>query len=195
VTKQIELHGKVECPYAWRTRLSAFEKGISFDYIAFDVPNPDPRSARHNPDQRSPLLVHGDFRLTESGVIAQYIDEAFEGRPLVPRLATERARMRVDSAELGKLEADLHAGEAITPEMRARLAQGHALLERKLADGRSWLGGNEPMLSDLLLWPFLIGLQRRAGVLVPEGHGRVAAYLERVLQRESVLQTRPPWAL
>ena len=75
--KQIELHGKVACPYAWRTRLAAFEKGVSFDYIAFDAPTPDPRAAQHNPEQRSPLLVHGEFRLTESGVIAQYIEEVW----------------------------------------------------------------------------------------------------------------------
>ncbi|MEO8180891.1 MAG: glutathione S-transferase family protein [Deltaproteobacteria bacterium] len=191
MTKQIELHGKVECPFAWRTRLSAFEKGVSFDYIAFDTPSPDPRSARHNPDQHSPLLVHGDFQLTESSVIAQYIDEVFEGRPLVPRTAVERARMRVDSAELGELETEIHAGEVVTPQTRARLLACYGLLERKLADGRDWLGGGLPLLSDLLLWPHLIGLQRRVGVPVPEGHGLVAAYLARVLTRESVQQTRP----
>ena len=192
---RIELHGKVGCPFAWRTRLCAFEKGVAFDYIAFNVPDPDPRAARHNPDRRSPLLVHDDFRLSESSVIAQYIDEAFEGRPLVPRTARERARMRVDSAELGKLETDTRAGAVLTPEGRTRLAQGYELLESKLADGRGWHGGDEPGLSDLLLWPLLIGLQYRVGVPVPEGRERVAAYLARARQRESVLQTRPPWAL
>jgi len=191
LTKQIELHGKVDCPFAWRGRLSAFEKGVSFDYIAFDAPNPDPRSARHNPDRHSPLLVHGGFQLTESSVIAQYIDEVFEGRPLVPRTAAERARMRVDSVELGKLETEIHAGEVVAPQTRARLLAGYGLLERKLADGRDWLGGELPLLSDLLLWPHLIGLQSRVGVPVPEGHGLVAAYLVRVLTRASVQQTRP----
>jgi glutathione S-transferase len=192
--KQIELHGQVECPFAWRTRLSAWEKGVSFDYIAFDAPNPDPRAAQHNPARRSPLLVHGDFRLTESAVIAQYIDEAFAGRPLVPRSASERALMRVDSAELAQLQTEIHAGSAISTETRAGLMQAYERLERKLADGRPWLGGEAPLLSDLLLWPHLVDLQRRAGVLVPEGLGAVAAYLARVVERESYLQTRPPWA-
>jgi glutathione S-transferase len=193
MTEQIELHGKVGCPFAWRTRLSAFEKGVRFEYIAFNTLHPDPRAARHNPDQRSPLLVHGAFRLTESSVIAQYIDEVFEGRPLVPSAATERARMRVDSAELGKLETDTRSGALLTPETRARLAQGYELLERKLADGRSWLGGELPLLSDLLLWPHLIALQHRVGAPVPAGLERVAAYLARVLERASVVHTRPPW--
>ena len=193
--KQIELHGKGECPFAWRTRLSAFEKGVSFDYIAFDAASPDPRAALNNPGRRSPLLVHGDFRLTESGVIAQYIDEAFAGRALVPRAATERARMRVDSAELAQLDVDIHVGVPVTPEARARLIQGHELLERKLADGRPWLGGEAPLLSDLLLWPHLVGVQRQLGVRPAPELARLAAYLERVLARDSYVQTRPPWAL
>lgn len=193
--ERIELHGKSGCPFAWRTRLCAFEKGVQFEYLAFNAPSPDPRALLHNPDRRSPLLVHGDFKLSESSVIAQYIDEAFEGRPLVPRTVRERARMRVEIAELGKLETDMRAGAVLTPEVRARIVQGYGVLESKLGDGRSWLAGDEPGLSDLLLWPHLLGLPQRVGVPVPEGHGRVAAYAARVRQRESVLQTRPSWAL
>jgi glutathione S-transferase len=166
MTQAIELHGKVECPFAWRTRLSAFEKGVRFEYIAFDAPASDPRSARNNPERRSPLLVHGDFRLTESGVIAQYIDEAFDGRALVPRDARERARLRVDLVELGKLEADPHLAGVLSAEDRQQVTQGYQLLE----------------------------LRVRVGMAVPDGLERVNAYLERVVGRESYLATRPPWA-
>lgn len=191
--KQIELHGKVECPYAWRTRLAAFEKGVSFDYIAFDAPAPDARAA-NNPDHRSPLLIHGEFRLTESGIIAQYIDEAFSGPALLPALPTSRARMRVDIAELAKLEADTRAGTVATPEVRSRLLQAYELLERKLADGRSWLGGDSPGLSDLMIWPPLAGAWFRLGIIAPEELARVTAYVARATSRESYRQTRPPWA-
>lgn len=191
--KQIELHGKVSCPYAWRTRLAASEKGVSFDYIAFDAPSPDPRAAQHNPDQRSPLLVHGEFRLTESSVIAQYLDEAFPGPALQPAEPMARARMRVDSAELGKLEADTRDGVVATPEVQKRIQQAYELLERKLADGRSWLGGESPALSDLLIWPHLAGVQLKLGLLIPESLGRATAYYGRVVRRDSFRDTRPPW--
>ncbi|MEY2934197.1 MAG: hypothetical protein RL033_4946 [Pseudomonadota bacterium] len=191
--KQIELHGKVECPYAWRTRLAAFEKGVSFDYIAFDAPAPDARAA-HNPDRRSPLLIHGEFRLTESGVIAQYIDEAFSGPALLPALPTSRARVRVDIAELGKLEADTREGTVATPEVRARLLKAYELLESKLADGRTWLGGDSPNLSDLMSWPPLAGAYFILGITAPEELARVTAYVARATSRDSYRQTRPPWA-
>lgn len=191
--KQIELHGKVACPYAWRTRLTAFEKGVTFDYIAFDASTPDPRAAQHNPEQRSPLLVHGEFRLTESGVIAQYIEEAFPGPALLPAAPTARARMRLDIAELGKLEADTRDGAVATPEVRSRIQQAHELLERKLADGRSWLGGDSPGLSDLMIWPQLAGLQIKLGLVIPEALARATAYYARVTRRDSFRETRPPW--
>jgi glutathione S-transferase len=192
--KQIELHGKVVCPYAWRTRLAAFEKGVSFDYIAFDAETPDPRAAQQNPEQRSPLLVHGDFRLTESGVIVQYIEEAFPGPALLPAQPMARARMRVDIAELAKLEADTRAGAVATPEVRARISQAHEQLERKLADGRSWLGGDSPGLSDLMIWPPLSGLAFLLGIVVPAERAQLTAYFARVTSRASYRQTRPPWA-
>lgn len=191
--KQIELHGKVVCPYAWRTRLAAYEKGVTFDYIAFDAPNPDPRAARHNAEQRSPLLVHGEFRLTESGVIAQYIEEAFPGPALLPAPPSARARMRVDIAELGKLEADTRDGAVATPEVRARIQQAYELLERKLGDGRAWLGGEAPGLSDLMIWPHLAGLQIKLGLAIPEALPRATSYYARASGRDSFRETRPPW--
>lgn len=191
--KQIELHGKVVCPYAWRTRLAAFEKGVSFDYIAFDAPSPDPRAAQHNPEQRSPLLVHGEFRLTESGVIAQYIEEAFSGPALLPAAPTARARMRVDIAELGKLEADTRDGVVATPEVQSRIQQAYELLDRKLADGRSWLGGERPGLSDVMIWPHLAGLQLKLKLVIPAALAHASAYSTRVASRDSFRETRPPW--
>ncbi len=182
----------MDCPFAWRTRLCACEKGVRFEYIAFDAPEPDARAALRNPERRSPLLVHGAVRLTESGVIALYIEEAFPGRPLLPGGAAERARQRIDALELSKLEVDPHT--ELTPEARAGVLAGYERLERKLADGRSWLGGQDPTLVDLLLWPHLIGLRRPLQLPASAGLARVAAYLGRVEARPSLLETRPAWA-
>jgi glutathione S-transferase len=192
---QIELHGRMACPFAWRTRLAATEKGVTFEYIPHDAPQPDPRAAERNPDQRSPLLIHGDVRLTESIVIAQYIDEAFPGRALVPSDPVERARMRTSLIELvSKLEADARDGVVATPEVRARAASGYQLVDQKLADGRPWLGGDAPLLSDLVIWPNLAALDLRLAITIPAAQRRTQEYWERARQRPSYRQTRPEWA-
>jgi glutathione S-transferase len=188
----IEIHGRVGCPFAWRVRLAASEKGVPFDWIAFDAESPDPRASR-NPDKRSPLLIHGDFRLTESAVVAQYIDEAFPGPALVPSTPSARALVRLDIADLSKLDANTSV--ALTPEVQGRVAQGYELLDKKLAAGQDWLGGETPGLADLLIGPQVSELHRRANVPIPPELSRASAYWRRVTQRPSYLATRPPWAI
>ena len=91
----LEIHGKHDCPFAWRVRLVAREKGVPYEWIAWDVDSPDARAAQRNPEHRSPLLWDAGFALPESLVIAQYIDESTDGRALLPRDLRERARMRL----------------------------------------------------------------------------------------------------
>lgn len=162
--------------------MCAREKRIAFDWLPFDVPSPDPRAAQHNPERKSPKLVDGDFQLIESLVIAGYLDEAYPGRRLQPADARERARMRLRLADLGALE------QHVTPEHPAnekKLRKGFDAIETALRDGRAWLGGAEPDLSDVAVWPFLWTLEE-AGVGIPP-----RAYWERAKKRESLVETRP----
>ena len=181
-----EIHGKSECPFAWRARIVAREKELPFDWIPFDAPKPDPRAAQNNPEQKSPKLVEDRFSLIESMAIASYLDEAYAGVPLQALGARERAQMRVRIAELESLE--VHAKKDMDGKSLEKVAKGYATLDRLLADGRQWLGGSAPDLSDVAAWPFLMLLDQY-------GHGpeqpRVRAYLSRVKDRDSVSNTRP----
>jgi glutathione S-transferase len=178
----IEIHGKRLCPFAWRARVCAREKGIRFDWLPFDAPSPDPRALRRNPEQKSPKLVHGDFELIESLVILQYLDEAFSGAALQPSGPRERALLRLRLEKLQGLEQHVTPREPPDPE---KLRKGFDALEEGLAEGRPWLGGSNPDLSDIAVWPFLWTL-REAGIEV-----RPAAYWQRARARESLAQTRP----
>jgi glutathione S-transferase len=185
---QIEIHGYKHCPFAWRARLAAHEKGVSFDWFAADVPEPDPRSKEHNPNKRSPLMRHGDFTVTDSAVIAQYIDEAFDGPPLQPEGARERALMRLTLLELGGIQFD--GRKDLDDETRARTGAALAKLEAKLSDDAPWLCGATPSRADLEIWPFLALLEQKGG-LVADQLPRVARYWERVQARDSFRATRP----
>jgi len=186
----LEIHGKQECPFAWRVRLAAREKGVPFEWIAHDAESPDPRVSQHNPQRRSPLLWDEGFAVVESLVIAQYVDESREGRDLLPRTAKERARMRELIATIaGKLEiTPSHARDANAA--RKRIGEGHEALDAALSDGRAWLGGDAPMLPDLMVWPFL-ALQERDGAAIPAHLQRACAFWARAKERDSLRETRP----
>lgn len=50
--------------------------------------------ARLSPLRRIPVLIHGDLVLTDSSVIAAWLDEAYPGHPLLPATTDDRARAR-----------------------------------------------------------------------------------------------------
>ena len=185
---QIEIHGYQFCPFAWRTRLAAHEKGVSFEWLPADIPEPDPRSKEHNPNKRSPLMRHGDFTVTDSAVIIQYIDEAFDGPPLQPEGAKPRAQMRLNMIELGGIMFD--GRKDLDDDARARTSAALATLEAKLSDDAPWLGGEAPTRADLEIWPFLANLQLRNG-LNTEKLPRVSRYWDRVQARDSFRETTP----
>jgi glutathione S-transferase len=185
----LEIHGYVDCPFAWRVRLVAAEKGIAADFLPCDIDDPDPRAAAHNPDEHSPLLYDAGFSLQESEVIMQYLDEGRPGRALLPKEARERAELRLLGARLKSI--DVH-NERSRPEARRRSTGALGTLEKAL-QGRGFLHGEQPGYVDLLIWPFLADLQVRRFIDGADTPG-VAAYVQRVLARKSFQATRPPWA-
>jgi glutathione S-transferase len=193
VTRQaalVEIHGYVGCPFAWRVRLAAAEKQVAADWIPSDVPEPDARSATHNPDDHSPLLWHDGFTLLESEVIGHYLEEAFPGRTLMGTEPRGRATVRLLAAQLASIDVHTVRRE----EEAVRRSEGALnALEEALQGSQTFLLGDDPGLVDVQIWPFLTNIAVR-GLLDEERYQRVAAYLGRAAQRPSFRTTRPPWA-
>lgn len=183
-----EVHGKKDCPFAWRVRIAAREKGLPFEWLPYDVAAPDARALAHNPEKKSPKLIEDGFELIESLVIIAYLDEANPGTPLQPEDPRARALMRLRQRQLAQLEVHVGSGHPPDKAARDKVAQGYDALARMLRDGRQWLGGDRPDLSDIAAWPFLWKLDE-AGLRLPEG--AAAAYWARACTRDSLASTRP----
>ena len=89
--------------HAWRSsasrrvRLCLAEKGLAYESHPVDLAKMEhhtPEYLKINPNGVIPALVHDGRALYESGTICEYIDEAFDGPPLRPEGAYERATMR-----------------------------------------------------------------------------------------------------
>jgi len=77
--------------------LALMEKGVAFescytDLLAFDQHKPEYLAM--NPSGQIPTMIHDGLVLTESTIIMEYVDDAFEGPPLRPPDAWERWNMR-----------------------------------------------------------------------------------------------------
>lgn len=91
---------KFTSPYAMSVFVTLTEKGLPFEMKTIDLgarEHLNPAYADLSVTQRIPTLVHGDFRLSESSAISEYLEEVFPapGYPRVyPADTRQRARAR-----------------------------------------------------------------------------------------------------
>lgn len=84
-------------PYVFTCHVALREKGVPFTYeeVALHQGAQHASSFRDGSlTGRVPALRHGDFWLSESSAIGEYIDEVFPGPSLLPKDARARAKAR-----------------------------------------------------------------------------------------------------
>ncbi|MGY2162415.1 glutathione transferase [Pseudomonas tolaasii] len=84
-------------PYAMSVFVTLREKGLAFDTLTLDLDaahNRQAEFARLSLTQRVPTLADGDFSLSESSAISEYLDEVYPGTTVYPADPKLRARAR-----------------------------------------------------------------------------------------------------
>lgn len=97
---KLYVNSEFSSPYAMSVFVTLKEKGIPFDLEVLDLnagqhQQPAYRDLALN--GRIPALVHGDFVLTESSAITEYLEEVFpapEYKAVYPKASQQRARAR-----------------------------------------------------------------------------------------------------
>ena len=189
-------------PYAQKVKLALYEKGIPFEAA---MPNlfGDPESdfLGSSPRREVPSLIDGDFTVFDSTVILEYIEERWPEPKLLPAAPAERAHVRMLEEAmdthyeainwgLGEIHFFRRATGELAKSMSERAAAQTAVwrrwLERQLGDA-TWFNGAAFGWGDLAVAPYLNG--SRGFGMEPERGSRLAAWLARVNERESVAQT------
>ena len=84
-------------PYAMSAFVALHEKALTFEIITLDLAAGEHRDSKHLKNSltaRVPTLVDGEFILSESSAIAEYIDETYAGTPLYPSESKTKAHAR-----------------------------------------------------------------------------------------------------
>jgi maleylacetoacetate isomerase len=173
---------------AYRVRLALNLKGLDYEQVPVHLVRDGgeqnrPGYRRLNPLGLVPALVHGERLLVQSVAICEYLEEAFDAEPLLPRDVTGRARVRTivqticsEIQPLNNLSVMQYLkGEAGLDDDRydawyARwIARGFEAIESWLQEDASgrYCHGDRPGLADCFLVPQVYNAERFSCDLSP----------------------------
>ena len=86
--------GSFVSPYVRKVLACMNLKGLDYEVDPITPFFGNEEYERLSPLRRIPVLIDGDFSVSDSSVICAYLDEAYPDRPLLPRDPRDRARTR-----------------------------------------------------------------------------------------------------
>ncbi|MBT2372565.1 glutathione transferase [Pseudomonas fluorescens] len=183
-------------PYAMSVFVALREKGLEFEVLTLDLDASENNAqgfANLSLTQRVPTLVDGDFALSESSAITEYLEEVCPQTPLYPAEPHQRARarqvqawLRSDLLSIRQERSTLvvfYGVKSAPLSPAAQVAAGKLIsaAQALLADNREYLFGQWSIVDvDLALMLNRLILN---GDSVP---AELVAYAQRQWQRPSV---------
>lgn len=202
-------------PYSWRVLLGLALEQVPYHSHRLDVGAKEPKGEAFlaiNPKGTFPVLVDGEFTLTESLAILVYLDEHSGDHRLFGATPAQKARtweaifdhegglgpqVQTVTRAVFRKAGDLEAAKPVVGQALASLDELDARLE-----GRDFVGGEAPSAADLVYYPTVHRLLRAATKDRAAGAGlesgflaerpRVEAWLARLGALPGVDDTYPP---
>ncbi|MEX3777089.1 glutathione transferase [Pseudomonas sp. MYb118] len=183
-------------PYAMSAFVVLREKGIDFQISTLDLDASQNLAADYaslSLTQRVPTLVQGDFALSESSAITEYLEELYPQVPVYPRDIKQRAKARQVQAWLRSDLLPIRQERStlvvfygqkygpLSPDAEVAVGKLLAAAQALLADGREYLFG-QWSIADVDLAVMLNRLILNGDPVPPA----LVAYAERQWQRPSV---------
>ncbi|MCD7467461.1 hypothetical protein HAX54_004909 [Datura stramonium] len=92
---QVKVLGLWYSPYSHRVEWALKIKGVKYEYTEENLQIKSPLLLESNPiHKKIPVLIHNGKPICESMIILEYIDETFEGPPILPKDPYDRALAR-----------------------------------------------------------------------------------------------------
>ena len=94
MAQPLRIIGSFVSPYVRKVLACLNLKGLAYEVDPITPFFGNDEFERLSPLRRIPVLIDGDFTISDSSVICAYLDEAYPGHPLLPADPKDRARAR-----------------------------------------------------------------------------------------------------
>lgn len=206
----MKLIGSLTSPFVRKVRIVLAEKKLDYQFELEDVWSPSSTITAANPIGKVPCLVmEGGEAIFDSRVIVEYVDTLSPVGKLIPPTGRERVEVRtwealadglMDAAVLVRLEQTWNGRTELqrSPAWVARQMSKVDACVKAMATGlsdRGWAAGNHFTLADVALGCALGYLDFRfAHIDWRSEHPNLAKLHEKLMQRQSFVETAPPAA-
>jgi glutathione S-transferase len=195
----IELYSAIACPFAHRSQLTLVEKQIPFTLIEIDLHNKPANFTEISPSGKIPVLKQDNYRVWESSIINEYLEEVFPHPPLLPKDPLQRvqARIWIQFADARLFEPTHQLLLTQDLQQRAKLVnqltESLQWIEQKGLQQLSaaepyWMGANLSLV-DLAYYPWfeqVVVLEHFREFQLPSGFDRLKRWWETMANRQSV---------
>lgn len=192
----MKLYTVFRCPFGHRASIALREKNLAFE-TGFFTPAARPAELLAiSPFAKSPTLVDGDTNVYDSLVVLEYLEDRYPERPLMPRDAAGRARVRLLIARVGE-ELFPYVG-AIAREKVHKTTPDEAAVTKALEgflralegwdhmlEGRAFVAGDALTFADIVLFTPFPSLQGLLQVGIPPERTHLRSWLDRMTARPS----------
>lgn len=188
-------------------RIFMAERGVSVDTVEVDLfggENRQPEYMKVNPTGTTPALVTDSGEIiTEITAICEYLDEVSAGDSLIGATPEEKAECRMWTRRADLMISEplyygyrcgeghdffkprRHVDASVADGMKGFARVGMAWLDEQLT-GRTWLCGDRFSMADIMLFCVIdFGMMDRVNQKVPEEHGNIHDWYERMKARPS----------
>lgn len=198
----MKLYGSTFSPYVRKVLAFAHEKGIEMDVQAVGIGDASPEFRAASPFGKMPALKDGEYLLSDSSAIVQYLEAKQPQPALIPTEAEDRGRViwfeefadtilmsclqkmffnRVVSPVFLRRDGDARVADKAEREELPPLL---AYLEKVIPE-QGYLIGSKVTLADLAVASPLANLAHMGCAVDREVNPRTAAFLDRILERPS----------
>lgn len=204
---EVILYGNPFSTYTRTARLALAQKGVAYTLEPVDHRAPEYRKI--HPFAKTPAMRHGDFVLYETLAICIYVDDVFDGPPLVPDEPRARARaFQWVSATLDYLYPTMirklvferlvakfegrAPNEALVKEGLPEITRQVGVLQETL-DRTPYLAGESMTIADMFLLPIAFYVSFTAeGQRIMDGAPALGEWLARMSAEPCAEATMPP---